>query len=105
LPVERCITHSVSSGFVEIIDRLYQKINITIQNSLSGLNFGEHLSLIRQYLPKKQDVKNVMDKKIREIQNLLNNRPRKVLNFLTPFEIFFQLTFSTVDCGFDACHS
>ncbi|MDR2794774.1 MAG: hypothetical protein LBB12_03290, partial [Holosporaceae bacterium] len=54
-----------------------------------GLN--EHTNgLIRQYLPKKFDFKDVMDKKIREIKNLINNRPRKVLNFRTPFEVFFD---------------
>ncbi|GHT97772.1 IS30 family transposase [Alphaproteobacteria bacterium] len=43
-----------------------------------GLN--EHTNgLIRQYLPKKFDFKDVSDKKIREIENKLNNRLRKVL--------------------------
>ncbi|GHT94759.1 hypothetical protein FACS1894122_11690 [Alphaproteobacteria bacterium] len=32
--------------------------------------------------------KDVSDKKIREIENKLNNRPRKVLNFKTPREVF-----------------
>jgi IS30 family transposase len=63
-----------------------------------GLN--EHTNgLIRQYLPKKRDFADVMDKKIREIQSLLNNRPRKVLNFRTPHEVFFGYEpFSTVTC-------
>jgi DHA1 family bicyclomycin/chloramphenicol resistance-like MFS transporter len=53
-----------------------------------GLN--EHTNgLIRQYLPKKQDFQNVSHKKIREIENKLNNRPRKVLGYKTPFEVFF----------------
>jgi IS30 family transposase len=33
--------------------------------------------LIRQYLPKNYDFKDVTDKKIQEIQDLLNHRPRK----------------------------
>jgi IS30 family transposase len=53
-----------------------------------GLN--EHTNgLIRQYLLKKQDFENVSHKKIREIENKLNNRPRKVLEYKTSFEIFF----------------
>jgi IS30 family transposase len=52
-----------------------------------GLN--EHTNgLIRQYLPKKIDFKDVTDKKIKEIENKLNNRPRKVLKFMTPLEVF-----------------
>lgn len=51
-----------------------------------GLN--EHTNgLIRQFLRKREDFWNVSDKKIVEIQNLLNNRPRKVLDYLTPVEV------------------
>jgi IS30 family transposase len=51
---------------------------------------SEHTNgLIRQYLKKKQDFKNISDKKIREIENKLNRRPRKVLGYKTPFEVFF----------------
>jgi IS30 family transposase len=50
-----------------------------------GLN--EHTNgLIRQYLPKK-----------REIENKLNNRPRKVLGCKAPFEIFFGHDASATD--------
>ena len=42
--------------------------------------------LIRQYLPKGMSFENVTDKQIYDIQNKLNNRPRKKLNFLTPNE-------------------
>ncbi|MEI7501144.1 MAG: IS30 family transposase [Bacteroidota bacterium] len=42
--------------------------------------------LIRQYLPKGISFENVTNKHIYDIQNKLNNRPRKKLNFLTPNE-------------------
>jgi IS30 family transposase len=45
-----------------------------------------------------------MDKKIREIQNLINNRPRKVLNFRTLFEVFFDQLFQLEDAPLDALH-
>ena len=52
-----------------------------------GLN--EHTNgLIRQYLPKSTNLKLVTNEKIMEIENLLNNRPRKVLGFKTPNEVF-----------------
>lgn len=44
--------------------------------------------LIRQYIPKKSSFENLNDKDIQLIQNKLNNRPRKRLNFLTPIEYF-----------------
>ena len=54
-----------------------------------GLN--EHTNgLIRQYLPKQTDFTNVSKEEIITIQNRLNNRPRKVLKFKTPAEVFFR---------------
>lgn len=42
--------------------------------------------LLRQYLPRKTDLLMITDKQIYEIQELLNNRPRKGLNYQTPNE-------------------
>jgi IS30 family transposase len=44
--------------------------------------------LIRYYLPKKTDFNLVSDEKIKQIENILNNRPRKRLKWLTPLEVF-----------------
>ena len=44
--------------------------------------------LIRRYLPKKTDFSQVSSKAIKKIEHLLNNRPRKCLNFKTPNEVF-----------------
>jgi len=53
-----------------------------------GLN--EHTNgLVRQYIPKSSDLSAVSDEEIQAIENRLNHRPRKVLNYRTPFEIFF----------------
>ena len=54
-----------------------------------GLN--EHTNgLIRQYLPKKSVFTNVSKEEIIMIQNRLNHRPRKVLGYKTPYEVFFK---------------
>lgn len=54
-----------------------------------GLN--EHTNgLIRQYLPKKTDFTQISKEEIITIQNKLNHRPRKVLHYKTPYEIFFS---------------
>jgi IS30 family transposase len=53
-----------------------------------GLN--EHTNgLIRQYLPKKTDFTKVSKEEIITIQDKLNHRPRKILNYKTPYEVFF----------------
>ena len=43
--------------------------------------------LIRQFLPKGSDLVNLSLKRIRRIENLLNNRPRKTLGYRTPIEV------------------
>lgn len=44
--------------------------------------------LIRRYIPKKMDLSTVTDEKIKYIENQLNNRPKKCLGYLTPYEVF-----------------
>lgn len=43
--------------------------------------------LIREYFPKKSNLDTVTEREVYEVQEKLNNRPRKVLNFLTPNEV------------------
>ncbi len=43
--------------------------------------------LIRQYIPKGSDISKYNDEYIKEIENKLNNRPRKCLNYKTPLEV------------------
>lgn len=47
--------------------------------------------LIRQYLPRHTDLSKLTDRDIYEIQEKLNNRPRKILNYLTPNEVINQV--------------
>ena len=44
--------------------------------------------LVRQYFPKRTDFAAVPDEAIRDVADRLNNRPRKVLAFRTPNEVF-----------------
>lgn len=46
--------------------------------------------LLRQYFPKKFDFKQISEEKLKEVENKLNNRPRKRFGFLTPNEVFLQ---------------
>ncbi len=48
--------------------------------------------LIRQYLPLNTHIDLLTDDQIQEIEDKLNNRPRKSLNYLTPNEYFQILT-------------
>ena len=52
-----------------------------------GLN-ENHNGLIRQYLPKGMACDKVTDEDVAVIQNKLNNRPRKLLDYKTPNEVY-----------------
>ena len=47
--------------------------------------------LIRQYFPKGTDFSKVSRYRIRKVQDGLNGRPRKTLDWKTPFEAFNEL--------------
>lgn len=46
--------------------------------------------LLRQYFPKKSDFKSISKRKIEQTISKLNFRPRKILRFKTPFEVFYN---------------
>ena len=48
--------------------------------------------LIREYLPKGMDLSHVTQQQLTAIEQSLNNRPRKILNFHSPEEVFSKLT-------------
>ena len=48
--------------------------------------------LIRQFFPKGTDFRNISPVEARQVENLLNNRPRACLDFRTPAEVFFEKT-------------
>ncbi|WCE03479.1 IS30 family transposase [Pseudoxanthomonas sp. JBR18] len=52
---------------------------------------NEHLNgLLRQYFPRSRDFSAIEPDEIQRVENLLNNRPRKRLKYLTPAEVFFN---------------
>ena len=55
-----------------------------------GLNENTN-GLIRQYIPKGKDFCDLTDSEIIDIQERLNNRPRKSLGYATPNEVFSEL--------------
>lgn len=48
------------------------------------------IGLIRQYISRKEDLKNLPQGKIRVFEDKLNYRPRKCLDYKTPYEVFYK---------------
>lgn len=46
--------------------------------------------LIRQFLPKKTDFQLISKNQLKYYVSLINSRPRKRLNYLSPYEVFFK---------------
>ena len=62
-----------------------------IAHGKRGLN--EHTNgLVRQYLPKTMRFDNLSQADLKKIEELLNNRTRKVLEYETQSEVFNRLT-------------
>jgi IS30 family transposase len=58
-----------------------------------GLNENTN-GLVRQYFPKKCDFTRITGTQVWQVEQLLNNRPRKTLGYRTPNEVFFKQRWS-----------
>jgi IS30 family transposase len=56
-----------------------------------GLNENTN-GLLRQYFPKGSSFDKVTKAQVQQAVDRLNHRPRKILGFKTPFEVFFDKT-------------
>lgn len=115
IPVKDRTTKSVTRAFAKELNRFNNKLTKTMTYD-NGTEMADHKwlsnntgikvyfanpyaswergtnentnGLIRRFLPKKTDFKIIDNKQLKMIQYKLNNRPRKVLGFKTPKEVF-----------------
>ena len=80
-------------GLHKIISYIFKNVGWSAVIIVVGIlvrNYGAENTngLLRQYFPKGTEFKTVSDAKIRQVEDRLNQRPRKGLDFRTPQEIF-----------------
>ncbi len=46
--------------------------------------------MIRRFIPKGSDIKNYSSQYVKMVENILNNKPRKSLDYKTPYEVMFE---------------
>lgn len=96
-PLRRCVkslTYDNGSEFAE-----HAKIDLGLESTgffadphspwQRGTNENTN-GLLRQYLPKGHSIAKITDQELQCIEDKLNDRPRKVLGFKTPTEVFFR---------------
>lgn len=75
------------------ISRIFKHVKFYFPDAYSPWQRGTNENtngLIREYIPKYTDISKISDEKLQEIVNKINLRPRKCLNWKTPFEIFYN---------------
>lgn len=58
-------------------------------SSQRGTN-ENRIGILRQYFPKRTDLRNVSNKMIRKVEFEINNRPMKCLDWKTPYEVMMK---------------
>ncbi len=98
LDEERCRTITFDNGteFARCY-RLEKHLGVKLYFADPGCPFQRGTNentngLIRQYFPKGTDFRDVSHSQVRQVENLLNDRPRACLGFRTPSEVFFAKT-------------
>lgn len=77
-------------------ERTEKALNTTVyfSNPYSSWERGTNENtngLLRQYFPRETPIDGISHQRIRQVQKLLNNRPRKCLGYLTPLEVHRKL--------------
>jgi transposase, IS30 family len=93
---QRCsITFDRGTEFARC-DRLEKHLEIQLYYADPGCPYQRGTNentngLIRQFFPKGTEFKTISHQDVRRVEKLLNNRPRKCLQWRTPNEVFHQL--------------
>lgn len=79
------------AGHAEISKALNAKIYFAKPYASWQRGLNEHTNgLVRQYFPKKTRFDKITQQDVKKVEMLLNTRPRRILNFKTPTEVFYE---------------
>jgi len=71
------------------------KVNFFFAKPYHSWERGANENINGLYFPKKTSFENISDDDVKRVEEILNNRPRKKLNFLTPNEFLLRNLYNT----------
>jgi len=76
--------------FSSIIELLYQCYRADAYSSWQRWTNEKHNWYLRWFIPKWANIDDWTDKEIQNIQNMINHKPRKILGYKTPYEVYYN---------------
>jgi len=76
--------------FSDISQLLIQCYRANTYASYERWTNERHNWLIRRFIPKWANIDDRTDKEIQKIQNIINHKPRKILGYRTPYEVYYD---------------
>ena len=94
MSLRRSLTYDRGAEMAEyerLVSRIQLQVSFCDPHSPWQRGTNENTNgLLRQYFPKRSDLRRVSHAELARVQRLLNGRPRKILNWATPDEVFKQ---------------
>ena len=92
-----CSTNQTNFKQIIKVDRI--TIEVLLKQGISVAKIAQHLGKhrssiyreIRRFFLKRTKFDNVSEKQIKKVQNWMNNKPRKILGYLTPLELMSKV--------------
>lgn len=89
----KSITSDNGSEFASLETAVLKTVEIYYTHPYSSWERGtneNHNGIIRRFIPKGKRISEVLSSNVKRINIWMNNLPRKILNYQTPYEVFMQ---------------
>jgi IS30 family transposase len=87
----KSITFDNWTEFSKIENLKWQCFRADTYSSWQRWTNEKHNWYLRRFIPKWANIDNRTDKEIQKIQNKINHKPRKILGYKTPFEVYYNI--------------
>ena len=82
--------------FSRILELYYQCYRADAYSSWQRWTNEKHNWYVRWFIPKGANIDERSDEEIQEIQNKINHKPRKILGYKTPYEVYYNKTLAYI---------